>query len=117
MSCSGVGLCLFSGILYGQLFTPATYIQDNEKDASQNGRFISGTYELLHNTPTNCICGRVYCFHVVRPSIRLSERTNESVSETFCLLNILKKHLWNFIKLCENIHMYKTTRQILLIKN
>ena len=24
--------------------------------------------------PTNCVCGRVYCFHVVRPTIRQSER-------------------------------------------
>lgn len=42
---TGVGLCLFSGILYGQLFTPATYIQDNEKDASQNGiDYVFATY-------------------------------------------------------------------------
>ena len=36
--------------------------------------------------PANCVCGRVYCFHVVRPN----ERTNESVSVTFCFLNILE---------------------------
>ena len=36
-----------------------------------------------------------------------SERTNESVSVTFCFFNILKSHRWNFIKLCKNIHMYK----------
>ena len=41
--------------------------------------------EVCYYTP-NYVCGRVYCFHVVRPS----ERTNESVSETFCFLNILK---------------------------
>ena len=38
--------------------------------------------------PANCVCGRVYCFHVVRRS----ERTNENVSVTFCFLNILKGH-------------------------
>ena len=34
--------------------------------------------------PANCVCGRVYCFHIVRPS--------ESVAVTFCFLNILKSH-------------------------
>ena len=40
-------------------------------------------------------------------SVRPSVRTNESVSVTFCFLNILESHYWNFIKLCKNIHMYK----------
>ena len=41
------------------------------------------------------------------PSVRTNERTNESVSVTFCFLNILKSRRWNFIKLCKNLHMYK----------
>ena len=40
-------------------------------------------------------------------SVRTNERMNESVSVTFCFLNILKSHRWNFFKLCKNIHMYK----------
>ena len=40
--------------------------------------------------------GGVYCFHVVRPPI------------TFCFLNILKSHWWNFIKASKHIHIYKT---------
>ena len=35
---SGLVLCIFSGILYGQTFTPATYVQDNYHDASTNGK-------------------------------------------------------------------------------
>ena len=36
----------------------------------------SGTYQVnkLVIPPANCVCGRVYCFHIVRPSIR-NERT------------------------------------------
>lgn len=33
----GISLCVFSGLLYGQMFTPATYVQDNVKGASQFG--------------------------------------------------------------------------------
>lgn len=33
----GISLCVFSGLMYGQLFTPATYVQDNYKEASKNG--------------------------------------------------------------------------------
>ena len=40
---------------------------------------------ILIISPANCVCGRVYCFHV-------SVRPNESVSVTFCFLNILKNH-------------------------
>ena len=29
-------------------------------------------------------------------------------SVTFCFLNILKSHCWNFIKLCKHIYIYKT---------
>ena len=52
--------------------------------------------------PANCVCGRVYCFHVVRPTDRVSV-----TYVTFCFLNILKNHRWNFIKFCKHIHMYK----------
>ena len=38
--------------------------------------------------PANCVCGRVYCFHVVRPSVRPCVRP----TVTFCLLNILKSN-------------------------
>ena len=34
--------------------------------------------------PANCVCGWVYCFHVVLLSV--------CVSVTFCFLNILKNH-------------------------
>ena len=29
-------------------------------------------------------------------------------SVTFCFLNILESHCWNFIRPCKNIHIYKT---------
>ena len=41
------------------------------------------------------------------PNERMNDRTNASVSVTFCFLDILKSLLWNFFKLCKNIHMYK----------
>ena len=53
--------------------------------------------------PANCVCGRVYCFHVVRPSVRPCVRP----SVTFCFLNILKSNGWNFIKPCIHIHIYR----------
>ena len=37
----------------------------------------------------------------------LSERPSDRVSVTFCFLNILKNHGWNFIKFCKPIYMYK----------
>ena len=40
-------------------------------------------------TPTNCVCGRVYCFHV-HPSGRACVCV--CVSVAFCFLNILKNH-------------------------
>ena len=43
-----------------------------------------GPWDMLIIPPANCVCGRVYCFHVVRP--------NKSVSVTFCFLNILKSY-------------------------
>ena len=42
--------------------------------------------------PTNYVCGRVYCFHFVRPSVRPTERKSARASVTFCFLNILKNH-------------------------
>ena len=38
--------------------------------------------------PANYVCGRVYCFHVVRKSDRPTDR----VSETFCFFNNFKNH-------------------------
>ena len=42
--------------------------------------------------PANCVCGRVYCFHVVCPSVRPKVRPSARVSVTFCFLNILMNH-------------------------
>ena len=50
----------------------------------------------------SCLCW-VYYFHVVRQSVRLSV--------TFCFLNILKSHCWNFINLCKH---FIFARKILL---
>ena len=76
---SGVGLCLFSGILYGQLFTPATYIQDNEKDASQNGRFITGTVRehmsCIMRRSDFCICKNKGTYHL---------RSNRAAGQCLC---------------------------------
>ena len=38
--------------------------------AKQFGWFLSSG-EVFVIPPAKCVCGRVYCFHVVRPSIRL----------------------------------------------
>ena len=40
-------------------------------------------------------------------SIQTTDSPTDSVSVGFCFLNILKNHLWNFIKFCKHIHMYK----------
>ena len=37
-----------------------------------------------------------------------SKRPSDHVSVMFCFLNILKNHLWNFIKFCKHVLMYKT---------
>ena len=46
--------------------------------------------KLLHIfiPPANCVCGWVYCFHVVRPSDRVCVCVRVSV--TFCFLNNFK---------------------------
>ena len=55
----------------------------------------------LYPPPPRKLCLlRVYCFHFERPCVR--------PSVTFCFLNILKSHCWNFIKPCKHIHIYKT---------
>lgn len=49
----GVLLCIFSGLFYGQIFTPATYIQDNVKGASQNGiDYVFACYCGIYLTST-----------------------------------------------------------------
>ena len=42
------------------------------------------------------------------PSVRLSVRACVRPSVTFCFLNNLNSNCWIFIKLCKNIHIYKT---------
>ena len=61
------------------------------KNSSQNN-FWSKPPRPVIISPANCVCGRVYCFHVVRLSERTNKRATESVSSTFCFLNILKSH-------------------------
>ena len=58
--------------------------------------------------PANFVCGGVYCFHVVRPSVCPSVPACVRPSVTFCFLNNLKSNCWIFIKLCKNIHICKT---------
>ena len=72
---------------------------------SLNGKIL--IRQVFYYTPANCVCGRVYCFHVA-----LSVLMNGSVSITFCFLNILKRHGWHFIKLNKT---FVCSRQILLI--
>ena len=50
------------------------------------GEILEKIYLII--PPANCVCGRVYCFHVVRPNDRPTER----VSVTFCFLNNFKNH-------------------------
>ena len=58
--------------------------------------------------PANCVCGRVYCFHVVRMSVRPSVRPSDRPCVCNVLfLNILKNYQWNFIKFCKHIYIYK----------
>ena len=79
------------------------YINDDPELTLTYFTTISNFGETYFYTPANCVCGRVYCFHVVRPNGRPT-----NVSVMFCFLNILKNHLWNFIKFCKHILMYKT---------
>ena len=54
--------------------------------------------------PTQTMFVGLYCFHVVRPSVRPFVRP----SVTFCFFpNILKRHRWKFIKLCRHIDIDK----------
>lgn len=39
ISSRGIGLSLVSGVLYGQIFTASTYVQDKTTGASQNGKY------------------------------------------------------------------------------
>ena len=70
----------------------------------QRGSIIIPPANFVFIPPANFVCGGVYCFHVVRPSVRLCVRP----SVTFCFLNNLKSNCWIFIKLCKNIHICKT---------
>ena len=66
--------------------------QDADHVAGDRARTLMSRMEtrassLIIIPPANCVCGRVYCFHVVRPCVR-----NVFVSVTFCFFNILKNH-------------------------
>ena len=62
-----------------------------------------GLLPIIVIPPHKPFVGGYTVFTSVHPSVR----PNESVSETFCFLNILKSPWWNLTKLCKNIHMYK----------
>ena len=74
-----------NNISRGQLQYTDNVIYTNNSD-DVNAETLQSS-EKGHIPHANCVCGRVYCFHVVRPSVRPNERTNESVSVTFCFLN------------------------------
>ena len=42
-------------------------VVENNKDTDQPEYMLSF---FIFIPPANCVCGRVYCFHVVHPSIR-----------------------------------------------
>ena len=89
----------------------------------RTGKAFTGTLSLIKTKPNKRILPIRYWTsesftvysHYTPPqtvfvggyTVFTSIRTNESVSVTFCFLNILKTHRWNLIKLCKNIHMYK----------
>ena len=61
--------------------------------SAHNIDFMKTSAKLsLNYTPVNCVCGWVYCFHVVHPNEQPSDRPNECVSVTFCFLNNFKNH-------------------------
>ena len=58
------------------------------------------SHGLAHYTPTNFVCGGVYCFHFVCPSM--------CPSMTLCFFpNILKMQWWIFISFCRHIDINK----------
>ena len=61
--------------------------------------------------PANCVCGRVYCFHVVRPS----EGTKVCPWHFVSLISWRRVFDGISSNFAKNIHI--CTRQILLIKN
>ena len=63
---------------------------------------VSALWSLskTHYIPRKLCLWWVYCFHVVRPSVR--------PSVTFCFLNNSKSHCWIFIKPCKHVHICKT---------
>ena len=73
--------------------------------------YLNNTYQirLLKTGSMGCLIIPPQTLFVVGilfsrcPSIRQSVRP----SVTFCFLNILKSHCWNFIKLCKHDHIYK----------
>lgn len=49
----GLFLCVFSGLCYGQTFTPSIYAQDNYKDSSKNGLdYVFATFCGIYLTST-----------------------------------------------------------------
>ena len=75
-----------------------------EEGANKNlptNELISPLFEgSIFLPPANFVYGGYTVFTSVRVCIR--------PSITFCFLNILKSHGWNFIKPCKHIHIYKT---------
>ena len=54
--------------------------------------------------PANCVCGRVYCFHVVRPSERPTVRMCVRI---VLFPEYLGESLMDILKFCKHIYMYK----------
>ena len=89
-------------------------LQKHTKNLSRGNKLICWHPSLLffkvsnfNYTPRqNEVLRGVYCFHVVRPSVRVSVRASVRPSVTFCFFNILKTHWWNFMKLCRHLYIY-----------
>ena len=73
----------------------------SKKDGSTGPTALESDGSYLYPTQTLFVVGILFsrC-----PSVRASMRP----SVTFCFLNILKGHCWNFIKLCKHVYIYKT---------